>query len=259
MSNSSQKIKHWLDFLLAMTEKEIKARYKHAVLGFLWVILNPLLQMLVMGFIFQFFVPVAVGNYFLFLFTGLLPWNFFSMSLGKVTPTFVYERSLIAKAKFPREAIVLAIILSNLFHFGVALALLLPILLIFYGINWLAVVLLLPILIAYLLLFTSGLGLLTASLNVKYRDINFFVQALMPLWFYATPIVYTLDLIPEKIRPILYLNPMTSIIQLFQAIFLGTAWPTWQFVGLGLILASIIFIVGVKVFNKENKYFDDWM
>ena len=95
----SIKQRQWLDFLLAMAEKEIKARYKHAVLGFLWIVLNPLLQMLVIGFIFQFFVPVKVENYFLFLFSGLLPWNFFSMSLSKATPSIVYERSLIQKAK----------------------------------------------------------------------------------------------------------------------------------------------------------------
>jgi len=93
--NLSPKQRHWLDFLIAMTEKEIKARYKHAVLGFLWVIINPLLQMLIIGFVFQFFIPVKVDNYFLFLFAGLLPWNFFSMSLSKTTPSIVYERSLI--------------------------------------------------------------------------------------------------------------------------------------------------------------------
>lgn len=256
---NQQKFKHWLDFLIAMTEKEIKARYKHAVLGFLWVVLNPLLQMLVMGFIFQFFVPVKVDNYFLFLFTGLLPWNLFSMSVSKVTPMFVYERSLIAKAKFPRETIVLSIILSNLFHFLVALCLLLPILLFFYSINWAAFVFLLPALIVYLLLFTSSLSLLTASLNVKFRDISFFIQALMPLWFYATPIVYSLDLIPRNIRPLLYLNPMTSIIQMFHYVFLKTSLPDFRYAIVGFVISIIIFALGIKVFKKESKYFDDWM
>ena len=78
------KTRYWLDFLWVMTQKEIKARYKHATLGFLWIVINPLSQMAVMGFVFQFFVPVHVDNYFLFLFAGLLPWNFFAQSLTKV-------------------------------------------------------------------------------------------------------------------------------------------------------------------------------
>ena len=113
-----------MDFLFAMTEKEIKARYRHAMLGFLWLIINPLFQMAVIGFIFQFFVPVHVDNYFLFLFTGLLPWNFFSASISKTTTAIINERSLIKKSNFPREVIILSIVLSNLFHFLISLGLL---------------------------------------------------------------------------------------------------------------------------------------
>jgi len=174
----SIKQRQWLDFLLAMAEKEIKARYKHAVLGFLWIVLNPLLQMLVIGFIFQFFVPVKVENYFLFLFSGLLPWNFFSMSLSKATPSIVYERSLIQKAKFPREAIPLSIVLSNMFHFLISLVLLMlvlvgdKLLLDSYGVLELGSYILrflgvIPLLL-WLLVFTASFSLLSSALNVKY-------------------------------------------------------------------------------------------
>ena len=221
----SPKLSYWLDFLYAMTSKEIKARYKRAVFGFLWILLNPLLQMLIMGFIFQFFVPVHVDNYFLFLFAGLLPWNFFAQSLTKTTPAFFYERNLIKKARFPREAIVLSIILSNFFHFIVALLLLVAALVfdkIFIEqyallelIAYLGRMLWLIPATLLLLVFTVGLSLFTSSFNVRFRDVNFIVQLLVMLWFYATPVIYALNLLPEWLWPISYLNPMTFIIELF--------------------------------------------
>lgn len=259
----------WLDFLIAMTEKEIKARYKHAVLGFLWVILNPILQMAVIGFVFQFFVPVNVDNYFLFLFAGLLPWNFFSFSVMKTTPSIVYERSLIQKAKFPRESIILSIVFSNLFHFAISLGLLLLLLvggkIIFesygvvdIGLYILRLSLVLP-LMGLVLVLTSGLSLLTSALNVKFRDVFFIIQAVMPLWFYATPIIYGLNLLPEKLRIFFYLNPMTGITEAFQFVLLNQhlgvsgGWLISAVVGAGMTL------LGILVFRHESPLFDDWV
>src|SRR3990167_10860018 len=108
MKVSIIKIKNYFNFLWAMTEKEIKARYKRAVFGFLWVIINPLLQMIIMGLIFSFFIKIP--NYFLFLFIGLLSWTFFSLSIGKARPSFVNDRALLQKAKFPVEVIPLSVV-----------------------------------------------------------------------------------------------------------------------------------------------------
>lgn len=260
--------RYYLDFLLAMTEKEIKARYKFAVLGFLWIVLNPLLQMLVMGFVFQFFVPVKVDNYFLFLFTGLLPWNFFSMTVTKNTPMILNERALIQKAKFPREAIILSIVLSNLFHFVIALGLLILALIgdkVIEGYSVLQLLeyafrmlLILPLLF-WLTLLTSGLSLLLAALNVKYRDINFMVQAVMPLWFYATPIVYTLQLLPRQLHPLFYLNPLTAIIEYFQLVLLNLQPMSYLFGFFSTSISILLVLLGWFYFKHESKFFDDWV
>ncbi len=265
----NEKQQYYLDFLLAMTEKEIKARYKFAVLGFLWIVLNPLLQMLVMGFVFQFFVPVKVDNYFLFLFTGLLPWNFFAMTVTKCTPAIVFERSLIQKAKFPRESIVLSIVLSNLFHFLIAFMLLLAALIankiitdhfsldhiFLYSVNMFWTV---P-LIVWLVLLTAGFSLLTSALNVKYRDINFIIQAIMPLWFYGTPIVYALNLIPARFHWVFLFNPTAAIIEGFQVVLLNQSFTSMQMVLVNGLIAISILVVGWWYFQKEAKFFDDWM
>jgi len=253
-----KKHEHWWQFLFAMTAKEIKARYKHAVLGFLWIFLNPLLQMLVIGLVFQFFVPVKVDNYFLFLFSGLLPWIFFSYSLTKCTPAIIFERGLIKKAKFPREAIILSIVLSNFFHFLVALGLFLLILILFGHLSLLRL-LLLPVALVWIGLLTSGLSLLTAALNVKYRDINFLVQAVVPLWFYATPIVYTLDLLPDLLQKILYLNPVTAIIEMFRFSLIGLSSTSIDLFFISILVSLVVFLLGCWFFRKENKNFDDWV
>jgi len=264
---------HWLEFLLAMTEKEIKARYKHALLGFLWVFLNPLIQMMIIGFVFQFFIPVKVDNYFLFLFSGLLPWNFFAYSITKAVPSIVYERSLIQKSKFPREAIILSIVLSNAFHFLVALGLLLLTILALVFVqsvfnislipaiqlgNLLRWFMLIP-LVFWIILLTSGISLLGAALNVRYRDVNFLVNAFVPMWFYATPVVYTLDLLPRQLQVLAYFNPMTGIIELFHWILLNIPVTSVYALLLSFCMSILFIGIGAYVFKKQSPYFDDWV
>lgn len=250
--------KKCVEFVWAMTEKEIKARYKMAILGFLWIFLNPLLQMLVMGFIFQFFIPIKTTNYFEFLFPGLLAWNFFSYTVIKNTPMYINERALIQKAKFPREAIVISIVLSNLFHFFIALVMF--VLWEAFIINelhwwrWWSI----PGIMVWLSVLTTGLSLILSSLDVKWRDVNFGVQAIMPLWFYATPVVYSLDLLPSWLSRWLYLNPMTAIMEMLRWATLGLP-INWPSVGWSFLVTLVIFGTGVYVFKKESPYFDDWV
>lgn len=269
MKKKQRYVEYWLEFLISMTEKEIKARYRHAWLGFLWVGLNPLLQMLVIGLVFQFFVPVEVDNYFLFLFAGLLPWNFFSMSVIKATPSIVFERSLIQKAKFPREAIILSIVLSNLFHLIISLGLLVVVLVadkVFfdhYSITQLAwyvarMIWLGPALV-WLALLTSGLSLLTAAWNVQFRDVGFMVGAIIPLWFYATPIIYTVNLLPRQLQFLAYLNPMTAITQFFHFALLNQAPVEFIFWAMSFVSTLVVMGLGVMVFYKEAPFFDDWI
>ena len=247
-----------MELLIGMTEKELRARYKHTVFGFIWIVANPLLQMLVIGFIFPFFIRERIDNYNYYLFTGLLVWNFFSLSLTKATPSIVNERSLIKKARFPRSVIPLSIILSNLVHLVLALALLVIPLLFLGTLMFPRILFIIPAFFL-LILFTLGASLLTCALNVRFRDINFFVQALLILWFYATPIVYTLGLIPRSAYLLWRLNPLTAIFQLFQYALLGSAPPGLLVLSSNLISTTLIIVLGILVFQKESKNFDDWV
>ncbi len=251
-------IVHFWELLWSMTEKELRARYKFTIFGFLWLIVNPLLQMLIIGFVFSFFMKEPVEHYYYHLFIGLLVWNFFSLSLAKTTPSIVFERSLIKKAMFPRAVIPLSIILSNAVNFSIALILLIIPILFLQTLS----ISTLPYLIGatgFLFLFTIGISLLTCALNVRYRDVNFFVQALLLIWFYATPVVYSLTQIPRDLLWLWRFNPLTSILQLYQHAFLGSALPGPAMLACNIAVMLMITAFGVLVFRNESKIFDDWV
>lgn len=249
---------HFWELLWGMTEKELRARYKYTIFGFLWLVANPILQMLVIGFVFTFFMKQPVRNYYYFLFTGLLVWNFFSLSLTKTTPSIVFERSLIKKSAFPRAIIPLSIILSNFIHFFLAfLIFLVPVL--FLGTLAAAHLPLLIVACFLLLLFTVGVSLLVSALNVRFRDVNFFVQAILIVWFYATPIIYSLTQMPRHLLWIWRFNPLTSILQLFQHALLGAPPPGPAMLVSNITVIVIVTVLGAIIFRKESKNFDDWV
>ncbi len=251
---------HFINLLLALTQKEIKARYKHAVLGFLWIFINPLIQMVVMGFVFSLIFKFGIKDYYLFLFTGLLPWNFFSLSLTKATPRIVWDRNLIQKSKFPREVIPLSVVLSHFFHFAISWTMLIVFLLIsgkwqFFTLSALSCQL---AAILLLLIFTSGLSLITSALTVFYRDINFVVQMGIMLWFYATPIIYPFSAIPKSYQMIFYLNPLLTVFSWLQKpITVINLPPLIIFIHVFIILLTLLF--GWVFFRKKAKYFTDWL
>lgn len=251
-------VRHFFQLLFIMTEKELRARYKHTVFGFFWLVANPLLQMIIIGFVFQFFMKSAIPNYNYYLFLGLLVWNFFSLSLQKATPSIYFERNLIKKARFPHAVIPLSIILSNFVHLIVAF-LLFVIPVVFLGTLTPASLWLTLLACVMLMAFTCGISLFTAALNVRFRDVNFFVQALLMIWFYATPIVYSFSFIPHRFIWLWRLNPMVSILQLFQSGILSFPMPGPGMLGANIVTILVTLLAGVVVFRRESRYFDDWV
>ncbi len=250
--------RHFFELLWSMTEKELVARYKHTVFGFLWLVANPVLQMLVIGFVFPLFIKEPVQYYYYYLFTGLLAWNFFSLSLSKATPSIVFERNLIKKAVFPRSVIPISIIVSNLINYLVAFALfLVP--LTFLGTLQLTSLGYFLLGLSMLFVLTIGTSLLTSALNVRYRDMNFFVQAILIVWFYATPIVYSLTQIPTHVLWLWQFNPLTSSVRLMQAVLVGSPLPDPALIASNLAIIVGITTLGFAIFRKESKDFDDWL
>lgn len=265
---STEKQRHYYELLVAMTKKEILTKYKFAFFGLLWIIINPILQMLTIGLIFQHIIPVKVENYFIFLLVGLLPWNLFALSVTKSVSAIVNQRQLIQKSNFPRELIILSIVLSNVFHFFVALVLLIILLVtqnlifnhtIHNTFEYLIRLLLLAPISLLLISVCTGFSLLFATLNVKFRDVNFIVNAILPLWFYATPIFYTLNLLPNKFAILYTINPLAGITQLYQMVLLNQPLMSPTFLSINILLCILIFAFGWWIFKKQSPYFDDWV
>lgn len=232
-----------------------------AVLGFLWMFLNPLIQMVVMGLVFSLIFQIKIVDYYLFLLIGLLGWNFFSQSLNKATSSLVYERGLIQKSPFPKAVIPLSIVFSNFIHLLASLFLLL----LFLRIAGKIQVFLLPnfsllaLGLLFLVAFTAGASLISSALNVFWRDIAFLVQSLILVWFYATPVLYPFSLIPQGIRPFFYLNPLAAIFSLLQ----GAVTETENFPSLVLyfqfLVTILLGVLGIAIFRSKEKSFGDWL
>lgn len=251
--------KRWWEFLLTMLEREIKSKYKLSVLGVGWVLLNPVIQMLVIGFVFKFFTPLKTENYMLYLFSGLIVWNFFSSSVLRSTPAVVSERYLLKKAAFPKETMVMAIILVNFLQLLISIILMI-LLATLIGVKvTLANILWLPLCLLVLLLLTCGCGLILAAVNVRYRDTNFAVNFVISVWFYITPVIFTMSMLPSEVWRYLYINPLSGLVDFFRWSVFGWQTDNWNLVLVDVILSIIIFWLGIIFFKKVSLDFDDWI
>src|SRR5215470_11858140 len=199
-----------------LVTKDLKLKYRGSALGFLWSFANPLLLILVYGFVFGHILKAGPHNFAFFLMVGILPWNFFSQSLLMATGAILNNGSLIRKVALPTEVFPVATVLFNLVQFLLALALFFPMALFFFKVSlawsWL---MFLPLLALHVL-FTLGLAFLLAAATVFYRDVHHFTEILLTLVFWLTPIVYTLEVVPASLKTVLYLNPMSYFILAYQ-------------------------------------------
>jgi len=252
-----RRVAYLKDLILALVGKELKSKYKSATLGFLWILINPLLQMIVLTIVFSVFLKIQVENYPLFVFSGLLPWMFFSLSLQSGTSSLITNRDLIKKTVFPRYLLPISSVLAHLFSFVLASLLLIAFVIVMFGLN-LSLFLLIPIILLETVLVIS-IVLLLSSLDVYYRDVSFMLQAVLMIWFYITPILYPATLVPEKFLFFYQLNPMVGIITSFQSIFLKENMVVWSALGVSVLETAILLVAGFFVFKKRSKYFADWV
>lgn len=251
----------WRELLGQMVLREIKARYKQSILGYFWVILNPLAQMLVMSFAFSLILRIPTNSaehipYSIFLFTALLPWNLFANSLTGAVNSLVNSSTLITKVYFPRTILVISSIVAKFVDFLFALIILVSFLIIFkisININVLWVI---PIFFIQQL-FTLGISFFVSASNLLYRDIQYLLNLVVFLWFYATPVIYPADLVPDKYRLIFQLNPMAVIINAYRQVILSNNSPNYSSIWIAFMLSLLTLIIGFSYFKSREKIFAD--
>ncbi|HEY7675833.1 MAG TPA: ABC transporter permease [Candidatus Methylomirabilis sp.] len=238
-------------FLRNMVARDLKIRYKGSVLGFLWSLMNPFLMMIVLSVVFSMAFHIDIPNYPIFLLCALLPWNFFAASASDATGSIIAQADLIKKVPFPREILPLATILTNLVHFGIGLVVLFAFLIVF-RIQVTVLVLGLPLVILIQTMFLLGFSLILSCLNVFYRDVQHILGVLLMVWFYLTPIFYSLSMIPPRFRPLYLLNPMASLVTMYRALLFESRVPPPAVFAGAVISSLLMFLLGNFVFRRHS-------
>ncbi|MGY6560497.1 MAG: ABC transporter permease [Luteibaculaceae bacterium] len=252
------------DLLFLLVKRDVVTVYKQTILGPLWFVIQPVLTTLIFTVIFGNVAQIPTDGIppVLFYLTGITFWNYFADCLTKVSDTFITNQSLFGKVYFPRIVVPLSITISNLIKLGIQFVLFLGFYIYFYFVTAEPFapnlyVLLLPINIVLMAVLSLGLGMLITSWTTKYRDLKFLIAFGVQLAMYATPVVYPLSLVPEKYKFFSLLNPMTQVIESTKLGFLGQGYfSIGSYLG-ALVITTIIFIIGLLVFNKTQKSFMD--
>jgi lipopolysaccharide transport system permease protein len=237
--------------------RDIKVRYRQTVLGGLWAILQPFMSMVVFTIFFGMLAKIPSDNipYPIFVYTALLPWQFFSNGISNSGNSLVANADLISKVYFPRIIIPVASLGAGLLDFLIAFIILI-VMMIYYGIypGW--GVLLFPFLMFGIVMTTLGIGMLLSALNVAYRDFRYVIPFLVQFWLFATPVIYPASIIPEKWRWLINLNPMAGLITTSRSFILNMP-ITWSDLGISILVSFILFIIGVAYFNRMERRFAD--
>lgn len=241
--------------IAALTARDLKARYRGSLLGYFWSLANPLLLLAVYTLVFtKFFPQQVVQPYPLFLFSGILPWTFFSAATLESTGSITSNAGLIKKVMFPAEALPLVVVFSHLVHFALAVPILLAAILTFAALGKFtltATILAAPLLMLVQTIFVAGIAMTVSSASVLFRDLRDIVSNLMQLGFFVTPILYLIDNIQSRtIRALLRCNPMTSFVVAYQDIFFFGHLPGLADTILMLFYATASLVMGFFVFDR---------
>ena len=248
----------WLFF-----KRNYSTRYKQTILGPMWLIFNPLITVSLYALIFGRLAGLSASGVpqFLFYLCSNALWAFFATCLTETSNTFTANAAIMGKVYFPRLVMPMASVLTGMLDMLIQLAMLVLAIVGYcivgynFGIN--LSILLVPVLILQVGLLGLGCGIIIASLTTKYRDLVILVGFGVQLWMYATPVVYTTGIIPQKYLGLYMLNPMASIIECFRSVVLGIPTDAWQYWGISWIVTFVVLFIGVILFSKIEKTFMD--
>jgi len=238
--------------------RDVKIRYKQALIGAGWAIIQPLTTMLIFTAVFGYFAKIPSDGvpYALFAYAGLLPWTYFAEATRRGALGPVEDAELIRKIYFPRLIIPLAMVMAPLVDLLLSFLVLIG-LFIWFGYAPTANIIFLPFFIIAAMLLALAVALWLGPLNVRFRDIKHAVPFLIQIWMYASPIVYPVSLVPEPWRLLYSLNPMVGVIEGFRWALLGSTRPDFMAMGIGLVLVLFLLAGGAFYFRRMERIFAD--
>jgi ABC-2 type transport system permease protein len=242
------------ELIWALALKDLKIRYKRSVLGFLWALLNPTLLMIVLTIVFSTVMRMNIPHYAIFLLSALLPWTFFAQSMSYAVESVVSNGDLIKKVAVAKLVFPMAAVVSNMINLLLSIIPLALIVLVMrhpFHVTWLFI----PVPLLALMIFTAGASFLFATANVYYRDVSHIIQILLQVWFYVTPILYTIDIFPAKYHWIFKLNPMIFALNDFRLAVYNGKLPELQSIMASFGCGLVALLIGFGVFRKYQSEF----
>jgi len=246
------------DLVFVWTARTTRARYQQSALGWLWAVAQPAATALLMTIVFTRIVPVDTGTipYLAFSFAAVVPWTFLAVSLADMSASLVANMGLITKVYFPREVLPIAAMGSRLLDFALSFAVL-AVLLAAYGLppsGWALVYL--PLIAVAQLSLVAGLGIACAAANVFYRDTDPLLRLVVQLWFYASPVIYSTDAVPGRLRAIYFLNPMAGILESYRDVLLRGSAPG-GYLWVAALMGAASLLAGYWIFKALESRFAD--
>ncbi|MBR9953857.1 ABC transporter permease [Eubacteriaceae bacterium Marseille-Q4139] len=243
------------EMIFSLVRRDLKGRYKGSILGFFWTFLNPLLQLIVYTVVFSVILRSDIEEYYLFLFVALVPWIFFSTSVSGGAGCILAQQNMIKKIYFPREVIPISFVTSQFVNMLLSLLVVLAVIFLSgHGINW-GAILYLPVIMLVEYVLALGVAMITSAVTVYIRDLEYLLGIITMAWQFLTPIMYSMEIVPESVLPIFNLNPMTPIIIAYRDILYGKKPPEISTLMHATLLGILLLCVGCLVFKELKRHF----
>ena len=250
-----RRIIQYREFLKTSVQKDIRGKYKGSFFGVLWSFINPLLQAVVYAVIFPYIMRTQIENYLVYLIIGIIAWTFFTNVINAGMMVIQMNAGIIKKVYFPRIILPLSSAISGVVNFLIS-CLVILLFCIFnpsIGVSWHIIILPLITFIQFVL--SLGISLALSAINIYIKDTQYIIQFVLNLMFYATPILYTVDIFPESLRWVLMLNPMAGLVDAYRCIFMYHTIPDFSVLAYTCVVSVVLFVIGLIVFRKLEKGF----
>ena len=253
-----REIWNYRELLYFFSWRDLKVRYKQTMIGVLWSVLQPFITMVVFSFFFGKLAGIPSDHvpYPIFVYAGLLFWQFFSDALSETSGCMLVNQAIITKVYFPRLILPVSAVITKFVDFLISAAVMAG-MMVYYGYApSLESLWVIPLLLVLTFVAAIGLGLFLAAVNVKYRDVRYALPFFIQIMMFVTPVIYPAS-IAGKYSKILALNPMDGVIQSARAVLLGTTAVNWELIGTSAIAGIVLLIIGLWYFKKTERYFAD--
>ena len=257
--NIFRELYNYRQMIFSLVKRDLRGRYKGSVFGFLWTFLNPLLQLVVYTFVFSFLLKSEIENYYLFLFVALIPWLFFSTAITGGSGSVLHQSGMVTKIYFPREVLPISHVTSAFINMLYSFIVVFIVIIIARVPVSPVALLYLPIVMIVEYFLALGITMLVSAITVYFRDLEFILSIFMMAWQYLTPVMYSVDMVPEHLMKLFMLNPMTPITIAYRDILYYAKAPDLSTLLLAVGMSAVFMIIGFWAFGKLKKRFAEEM